>query len=278
VRIASRWGEGTYLASVQEFVSADYESNKPFIALGFFTMAGGNIGDAWGVQGPAASVMSPGPGASNAWCAVQIREVTKPAALPDLIITEVRWEPANPKQGDQIEFFATIKNIGEGATPSGIKHGVAFFVNNSVVSWSDGYFTSIPAGEEVEISSRMEGSSGDLWTVGSSATYNIKAHVNDQTDMQETNYDNNFFETVLTVTTGIEKVLANSGNVYFANGSLQVINYPASAILRVYSLVGVNVSGSLSVSEVKSANLSSGIYVIEVQSEGKTFTHKVIVK
>ncbi len=67
VEVPSRWGEGVYLASVQGFVTTDYEdaSKKPFVSLGFFTMSGGNVGDAWGVQGPAAAVMSPGPGAGN---------------------------------------------------------------------------------------------------------------------------------------------------------------------------------------------------------------------
>lgn len=197
----------------------------------------------------------------------------------DLIITNIRWEPANPKPGDQVTFFATIKNIGNVSTPTGIKHGVAFSVNGVVKSWSDGFFGPIPAGGEVEVSSRMAGSTGALWLVPTgSTTYTIKAEVNDQKEITELNYTNDTFSAVLSVATGIKEIPAGSGNVYYTAGSLQVINYPASAILRVYNLDGRSISGYLSVPEAKSVNLSSGIYVVEVRSEGKTFIHKVIVK
>ena len=197
----------------------------------------------------------------------------------DLIISDIWWEPANPKQGDEVVFFATIKNIGGKSSPSGIKHGIAFAINNQIYNtWCDAFFGPLGPGEEKELSTTMEGSSGKAWTVGNDASYTIKAQVNDQKEITESDYDNNFFEKVLSVTTGIKEILANSGNVYYADGALQVSNYPASAILRVYNLAGVNVSGSLSVSEIKRVNLYSGIYVVEVQSEGKTFAHKVIVK
>ena len=197
--------------------------------------------------------------------------------LPDLILTEIRWEPENPKEGDDIIFFATIKNIGTGASPAGVKHGVAFSVNGVVRSWSDGFFGSMAPDEEVEVSSRMEGSTGALWTVGADPTYTIKGEVNDTKDFQEADFTNNTLTAVLLVATGIEKINTNSGNVYYANGALQVINYPSSATIAVYNLSGQNVFGYRPVSGKINVNLPSGIYIIRVQSEGKSFSHKVIV-
>ena len=83
---------------------------------------------------------------------------------------------------------------------------------------------------------------------------------------------------VLSVSTGIEKVLTNSGNVYYADGALHAINYPSSAVITIYSLLGQNVFGYLPVSGKMNVSLPSGIYLIKVQSEGKAFSHKVIVK
>jgi len=198
--------------------------------------------------------------------------------LPDLILTDIRWEPAKPKEGDQVEFFATIKNIGTGPSPAEKKHGVAFSVNGVVRSWSDGFFGPMAAGEEVEVSSRMQGSTGALWIAGANPTYTIRGEVNDTRDFPEADLTNNTLTVELSITTGIEKINVGSGTIYYAGGSLQAVNYPASAVLRVYNLAGVNVSGFLTVSEIKNISLTSGIYVIEVRSEGKTFTHKVIVK
>jgi hypothetical protein len=201
-----------------------------------------------------------------------------PGALPDVIISNMRWEPENPQQGDIVNFFATIKNIGKGITTPGQKHGVAIQVDGSVVTWSDHFYGHISAGREVEVSSaQAAGSSGAEWKVGTKTSYAIKAEVNDTKNFTEADYSNNFYETTLLITTGIQAI-NNSGKVYFANGALQVTDYPASAVLRVYNLMGVNVSGPLSASAIKNANLTSGIYVVEVQSEGKTFTHKVVVK
>jgi len=201
--------------------------------------------------------------------------------MADLIITDMRWEPANPKKGDKVEFFATIKNCGDVATPAKIKHGIAFSVNGAIDgTWSDGYkgdaAPGLAPGESIELSTRMDGSSGALWTVGVSAAYTIKAHVNDQNEIPESITVNNFFEKVLSVSTGIDGVSADSGNVFYANGVLNVVGYPADAVISVYSLLGQTISGNLLSGNI--VNLPSGIIVVKVQSEGKTYTHKVIVK
>jgi hypothetical protein len=118
----------------------------------------------------------------------------------DLTVEDVRWEPVNPKPGEGVTFYATVKNNSEIASPENTKHGVVFQVNGVTVTWADAFQGPIPAGGEVEISSRDEGSSGALWTTGKNPTYKIKAWVNDQKDVKETDYDNNYSEEfILTV-------------------------------------------------------------------------------
>jgi len=119
----------------------------------------------------------------------------KPADPIDLIITDIRWEPVKPAPGDSVTFFATIKNDSEFATPDGEKHGVLFFINGVSVSWSDGHYDSMAAGEEIELSTTMEGSSGALWETGKDASYFVRAQVNDSQNLVEVDYENNYSET-----------------------------------------------------------------------------------
>ncbi len=67
-------------------------------------------------------------------------------ALPDLIVTDLTWTPAAPQTGNQVTFSATIKNIGTGATPEGVVHGVAFRVDGTQVSASVGHSASLAPG------------------------------------------------------------------------------------------------------------------------------------
>ncbi|GHT72851.1 hypothetical protein AGMMS50262_02790 [Bacteroidia bacterium] len=118
----------------------------------------------------------------------------------DLIVTAIRWEPANPAPGDEVTFFATIKNIGEAASPGNVKHGIFFQANGEAASWHDGFQGPLAAGASIELSSRGEGSSGPLWIVGNLLeAYIISAWVNDTQNFEETDYENNTLIKVLTV-------------------------------------------------------------------------------
>ena len=49
-----------------------------------------------------------------------------PSGKPDLIVTDISWEPANPAPGSAVTLKATIKNQGDAPTPAGVKHGASF--------------------------------------------------------------------------------------------------------------------------------------------------------
>ena len=62
-----------------------------------------------------------------------------PSGNPDLVVTDISWEPASPAPGDTIVMKATVKNQGNAPTPAGTIHGVAFTTDGNLGSkvWSD---------------------------------------------------------------------------------------------------------------------------------------------
>ncbi|MCD7972799.1 MAG: T9SS type A sorting domain-containing protein [Candidatus Azobacteroides sp.] len=101
---------------------------------------------------------------------------------PDLIVTDIFWEPSELTGGEQVVFSAKIKNIGDEATPDDVKHGVAFSVNGKTVSWSDTYKSSMAPGEEVILTANGGLIAGENYWIageGKNLKYTIKAHVND---------------------------------------------------------------------------------------------------
>ncbi|MDF2538794.1 MAG: Xylosidase/arabinosidase [Herbinix sp.] len=108
----------------------------------------------------------------------------------DLIVTDISWSPENPSSGNAVTFKATIKNIGSGATPSGIIHGVAFQIDGGGTSlWSDTYTTSIPAGSSVTLTVNG-GTAGSTWSA-TTGTHQILAWVDDVNRMPEEIDENN---------------------------------------------------------------------------------------
>ncbi len=96
---------------------------------------------------------------------------------PDLIVTDVNWEPAVPGNGQDVTFSATIQNIGTKATAPGVIIGVSFRVNDAVVSWSDTDSTSLAAGGSRTLIAN-EGPDGDMyWNKPATGNYNVHATV-----------------------------------------------------------------------------------------------------
>ena len=205
-------------------------------------------------------------------------------AAPDLIITDITWEPVNPVSGDEVIFTAIVKNQGYADTypiDNNWKHGVAFSVNNSVVSWSDFYDEEgqiIRAGEEVALVAVGGPSGNAYWVFGDESEYNVTGHVNDTKNIFESDYDNNTL-TLLIIRTGIKNIDSDDpGKVYIENGQLCVAGYPTGS-LEVYNMMGQRIDSYNTISDVTRINLTtSGVYVIRVLYQGKTYSSKVLVK
>ncbi|MCX7747060.1 MAG: polymorphic toxin-type HINT domain-containing protein [Clostridia bacterium] len=96
--------------------------------------------------------------------------------LPDLKISNVTWAPSEPNENDYIKFSATVTNIGKGASPNGVIHGVRFYVDGKLVAWNDGYKSSIAPGKSVVITAN-DTIDGPEWIAGPTGTLRVYATI-----------------------------------------------------------------------------------------------------
>nr|WP_303715995.1 CARDB domain-containing protein [Methanoculleus marisnigri] len=115
-----------------------------------------------------------------------------PSGKPDLVVTGISWEPANPATGSPVTLSATIKNQGTAPTPAGTKHGVLFTFDDGAAGsgvWSDTHTTAIAAGASVTLTA-SGGSAGATWKA-IEGTHTVKANVDDVNRIAESDENNN---------------------------------------------------------------------------------------
>lgn len=124
-----------------------------------------------------------------------------PPPSADLIVTNVSWSPANPIGGNEVTFSATIRNQGTAATPAGTRLGVAFFVNGTQVNWSDTFTSSLPAGAVTVVTANSGTSAKASWTATTTTagSHAVRAFVNDQQLIAESNTTNNSLTAAMSV-------------------------------------------------------------------------------
>ena len=130
---------------------------------------------------------------------------TAPAAagpnLPDLIVTNISTNPANPTSGQAVTFTATIMNQGIAATPSGVSIGVNFFVDGNPVSTSDNNIISLAPGASVALTANLGpgGKSGSSTWLASAGSHTVLAFVDPLNRITESNKSNNSLSITITV-------------------------------------------------------------------------------
>ncbi len=117
--------------------------------------------------------------------------------FPDLQVTKVSWTPAQPKVGEEITFSATIKNSGTAASPAGITHGVAFFVDDQFVSWADTFNKSLAPGQSITLASN-NGPKGKKSFSATPGAHTVRAVVDDVNRINESDENNNTKQITLT--------------------------------------------------------------------------------
>ncbi len=123
-----------------------------------------------------------------------------PSGKPDLVVTDISWDPANPASGSAVTLSATIKNQGSAPTPAGVKHGVLFTFDDGAAGpgvWSDTHTGSIAPGAWVTVTA-SGGSAGATWEAVA-GTHTVKAHVDDVNRIAESDETNNVRTEQITV-------------------------------------------------------------------------------
>ncbi len=118
-----------------------------------------------------------------------------PTAIPDLVITDLRWSPVNPYDGQEVTFSVTVKNQSNTSTPAGVGFSVVFYVDSTRISWGNSW--NFAPGETKTITGNLD-STDDTWTwTATAGTHTVLAHVDgfgeNEGWIAESNEDNNTF-------------------------------------------------------------------------------------
>jgi len=113
-----------------------------------------------------------------------------PAVYPDLVVTDLAWEPPHPKVGDAVTFRAAIKNIGDGPTPNGVTLGIAFQVDGLGVTWSDTSKESLLPGASRTLAANNGAKGIATWTM-TPGRHDVTAYVDDINRITESDEENN---------------------------------------------------------------------------------------
>jgi len=103
-----------------------------------------------------------------------------PDKLPDLVVSDLTWEPAEPEVGDSVMFIAEITNIGEGSTPADKIHGVRFRVDNGTFGWNADFRSSMKPGDKFYASPDPTSNDfGGYWYITAPGIYQISIEIDD---------------------------------------------------------------------------------------------------
>jgi hypothetical protein len=130
-----------------------------------------------------------------------------PNQRPDLVVESIAWDPPHPQPGDSVHFVVTIANIGNAPT-SAVTHGVAMEVDGKVVCWSDTSHDPLAPGERRTVTTN-NGPIGKATWACTPGTFYIKATVDDQNRIDESNKQNNSRREVLSTGVGCDLVVTS---------------------------------------------------------------------
>ncbi len=163
------WRTGKYLGRTTETKWHDEGAHlTPGLAYSYTIRAGDNAGN-----------LSP---------ATEIVASTQ-AIFPDLQLTQLRLDEGL-QAGDAVILRATITNNGAAPTLVGTTHGVAFFVDDQFVAWSDRFNKALEPGESIEVTANSGPQGASTW-IASAGKHTLRALVDDVNRIDESDENNN---------------------------------------------------------------------------------------
>jgi glucan endo-1,3-alpha-glucosidase len=120
--------------------------------------------------------------------------------LPDLIVSSLTWNPANPQPGDHVVFTVVVTNQGTQATPAGTVLGVGFDFDGSLAAtvWEDTDTASLAPGASVTLTA-TGGTAGVNYWIATAGSHTVTAWVDDVNRIAESNENNNKLTETVTV-------------------------------------------------------------------------------
>ncbi|GFZ33598.1 glycosyl hydrolase [Clostridium zeae] len=183
---------------------------------------------------------------------------------PDLVVTDITWNPASPATNNEVTFSAVIKNQGTAATQAGVKHGLSLLVDGTQVNWCDSFTSSIPAGGTATLTANGGPSGKSTWTA-TSGTHTVRAFIDDVNLIAESNENNNTLDKSITVSSTTPPPSGNKyeGEAATLSGGAKIntdhTGYSGSGFVD-----GIQTSGSSQASFTVNA-ASAGYYDVDLR-------------
>ena len=192
----------------------------------------------------------------------------------DLVVSSVKWTPANVASGQSATFSAVVTNNGKATKAAGAIIGVAFRVDGNLTTWSDTNTQALAPGQSVTLTANSGPSGSATWTA-SSGRHTLEAWVDDVNRIAEGDENNNKLTAPMVI--GINLTVRNiswlpssplTGNaVRFSATVSNEGNIPTPAGVIVG--VAFNVDGALTTwSDTSTASLGAGQTVIVTANSG----------
>jgi hypothetical protein len=192
----------------------------------------------------------------------------------DLVVSSVKWTPANVLSGQSATFSAVVTNNGKVSKPAGAIIGVAFRVDGNLTSWSDTNTQALAPGQSVTLSANSGPSGSATWSA-TSGRHTLEAWVDDVNRIAEGDENNNKLTTPMVI--GINLTIRNiswlpstpqtGSAVRFSATVSNEGNIPTPAGVIVG--VAFNVDGALTNwSDTNTASLAAGQTVTVTANSG----------
>lgn len=117
--------------------------------------------------------------------------------LPDLVITDYGFEKT-PQAGQQVRFFAKVKNIGDGATPCDVPISASFRMDGKMIAWFATEGVLQPGEERMYLSEG--GPKGDAFWIAEDGTHLLTSVLDDIIRIPgEKDKNNNYYDKTIVV-------------------------------------------------------------------------------
>lgn len=136
---------------------------------------------------------------NKAMDSIWIKKYTGP--LPDLIVTDIRTIPENPRENDTIILVAVVKNVGDTTTIAQPGQGLwgHYFVDGVEIGRTDKNIYKEPISANEEINLVMDNIYANKTFIGTEGDHTLKVEIDRKLYIEESDETNNITEVIVSV-------------------------------------------------------------------------------